>query len=211
MYRKYKNVHKEILFILYHDSLAQLFSFVCILYSLTFIFWGDNLFRITLLYVELYIGLVTFFTGLAVSLYAINLGLTYYGRLNGEKTEILFKCLMCLLGCFLSCFFVGLIWDWIASTYYVVVTAPVDMKWFLWEFFVVFIIFLTQIDTFCDLRELVVKINPNVDVPKIGQLALAEGYLNELQINQIEHQQYLWKKRAFARLMRQYSRTGKKR
>jgi len=201
MYRKYADPEKELSFIIYHDCLAQLLASMIVFYSLTYIFWGDNVFRIVLLYIELCIGFISLFTGMAVSLYAVRLFLIYYGRLNGQTNELIFKGLMSLIGCLLSCFFVGLLWDWIISTYYAIIAAPVDMRWFFWEFFVMYIVLLTQIDTFSDLRKIALKNDPNIEIPQIGQLALAEGGLNELQIKQIEHQQYMWKKRAFKKLM----------
>ena len=204
MYRKYTDAEEELSFIIYHDSLAQLIASMLVFYSLTYTFWGDHVFRIVLLYIELSIGFISLFTGMAVTLYAVGLLLLYYGRLNGQTNELVFKGSMCFIGCLLSCFFIGLLWDWILSTYYVVIAAPVDMRWFFWEFFVMYIVLLTQIDTFSDLRKIALKNDPNIDIPKIGQLALAEGLLNELQIKQIEHQQYMWKKRAYKKLMSDY-------
>jgi len=195
----------ELSFILYHDSLAQLLATVIVFYSLAFIFWGDNVFRVVLLYVELSIGFISLFTGISVSLYAINLVLIYSGRLNGQKNELIFKGAMCITGCLLSCFFIGLLWDWILSAYYDVIDAPVDMRWFFWEFFVMYIVLLTQIDTLSDLREIMIKNDPNIEIPKIGQLALAEGLLNELQVKQIEHQQYRWRKREFKKMISTYN------
>jgi len=203
MFRKYVDSKVEFLFIVLHDSLGQLLATIIAVYSLVFIFWGDNIFRIVLLYMELVIGFTSLFIGMLISLYAVHLLLFYYGRLNGQKNEVVFKGCMCFVGCLISCFFIGLIWDWLASVYYTVIAAPVDMKWFLWEFFAMHTVLLTQIDNFSDLYQIDLKTEPDFDVPAIGQLALAEGLLNELQIKHIERQQYFWKRRAFKRLMSQ--------
>jgi len=197
---------KELIQLIYFDSIAQLLGLCIVLYGLTITFWGDNAFRLVLLYMELSVGFFSLFTGLIVSCYGVNLWLAYYGRLNGQTSELIFKVLMCFFGSVLSCYYIGLIWDWLASTYYVVIDPPVDMRWFFWEFFVAYNYIQNQVDTIGDIHNIVKQKSPHINIPQIGQLALAYGILNEVQISHIEKQQYAWKKRAFQKLIMDYSK-----
>jgi len=193
---------------LYRESIAQFLAIVLITYSLIFTFWGDNSFRLVLLYIEFIIGCVSIFTGLGTLCFSIKILTDFNDRLNGQAEELIFKILLCCFGFILSCYFTGLIWDWLSSMFYSVVSSPVDMKWFLWEFFITYNFIQNQVDVIGDIHSIVNFKTPYTDVPTIGQLAIGKGFLTELQLEQMKRQQMLWKKRAFKKLLRQ-SKEGK--
>jgi len=192
--------------ILYRESVAQFLAIVILSYGLIITFWGDNAFRLVLLYIEFGIGCISICTGLGTLCFSIKVLTDFNDRLNGQAEELLFKILLCCFGFFLSCYFTGLIWDWLSSMFYNVIAPPVDMKWFLWEFFITYNFMQNQVDVFGDIHSLVNVRAPDIDVPTIGQLAIVNGYLNELQLAHMKRQQALWKKRAFKRLLKQYKR-----